>query len=51
MEEIEKKKFKFQARMVDDDLLMYVDVPLDNKDHSHKDIARIVDGSMIISVC
>ena len=40
--EIEKKKFKYQARMGEDDLLIYVDVSLDNKDDPHKDIARIV---------
>jgi len=50
MEKEEKKKFKFQARMVVDEVGVYVDVSLDDKGHPRNDKVRIVDGAMVVAV-
>ena len=46
----EQKKFIVEARMIDNKVLGYEDVPLDNHAHLSKDIISVVDGTMVVSV-
>ena len=46
----EKKKFKVEARMIDNKVLGYEYVPLDDNAHLRKYIIRVVDGTMVVSV-
>ena len=46
----EKKKFKGKAGMIDNKVLGYEDVPLDDHAHLSKDIIHVVDGTMVVSV-
>jgi hypothetical protein len=48
--ENKNKKFKLEARMANDKVLGDKDVPLDDHDHLSKDIIRLVDGTMVVSV-
>ena len=45
----EKKKFKVEARMIDNKVLGYEDVLLDSHVHLSKYIIRVVYGTMIVS--
>jgi hypothetical protein len=50
MEEKEKKKYRVEARMLKEDVLGYEDIEIHDNNHRHKDIVRIADGSMVVSV-
>ena len=36
--------------MIDNKVLVYEDVPLDDHAHLRKDIIRVVDGTIVVSV-
>ena len=46
----EKKKFKVEARIIDEKVLGYEDVPLGDHAHLSKDIIRVIDGTIVLSV-
>ena len=46
----EKKKYRFEVRMLNDNILGLEDVELDSDAHRRKDIVRLVDGSMVVAV-
>ena len=50
MAEKEKKKYRFEARMLKEDILGYEDIAINEIDHRRKDIIRIADGSMVVAV-
>ena len=46
----EKKKLKIEARIIDNKVLGYEDIPLDDHAHLSKDIISVVDGTMVVYV-
>ena len=50
MEKNEKKKFKVEARIIDNKVLGYEYTPLDNNAHPRKDIILVVCGTMLVSI-
>ena len=46
----EKKKFKVEAIIVNNKVLGYEDVPLDNHAHLSKDIIHVFDGTMVVYI-
>ena len=46
----EKKNYKVEDRTIDNKVLGYGDVPLDDHAHLRKDIIRVVDENMVVSV-
>ena len=50
MAEKEKKKYRFEARMLKEYILGYEDISMNEIDHRRKDIICIADGSMVVAV-
>ena len=48
--EKENKKFKVEAIMIDNKVLRYEDVPIDDHAHLGKYIIRIVNGSIVVYI-
>ena len=46
----ENKQFKVETRMIDNKVLGYEDVPLDDHAHLIKDIIRVVDETMMVYI-
>ena len=50
MAEKGKKKYRFEARILKEDILGYEDIAINEIGHRRKDIIRIADGSMVVAV-
>ena len=50
MAEKEKNKYRFEARIIKEDILGYEDIAINEIDHHRKDIIRTADGSMVVAV-
>ena len=50
MAENEKNKYRFEARILKEDILGYEDIAVNEIDHRRKDIICISDGSMVVAV-
>ena len=46
----EKKKYRFEDRMLKEDILWYEDIAINEIDHRCKDNIRISNGSMVVAV-
>ena len=50
MAENKKKKYRFEARIIQDDIIGYEDIATNEIDRCYKYIIFIADGNMVVAV-